>query len=492
MSAREFIRRANYPDFERIEGDVGIVPFTPTGGMETTVQTVLDAFNYRTPAKSLKEFFIAGDADWTNAVTRAEASEFDIIYVPDGRYVTTLNRYQAINKRYTGPGQLVMDGKGQAKNRAFITTQQPVAQVGPGMFDGGFPKAHATEYTFIGSGTMPSVLPDSYRNFVELAARPWVFENAGGFNKDANDHALGRSGIFREYGVLTQNGQGDLVAGQFLLSVNSKRAGATHFLANPAVIKEGIGFEVTENGAGGYLNHSEYIYKDNGFLAAVIDRVRNYYRTNPGGSLGVVWGHDRPQSSGSEPMDVAYSPSGLFKRLWDTCGAVLGTVGAAFTMKRGEYIYFDGSTTDATYKFWSDVLGPARMGLAANGDMVIDTTPNKKLLINGQDHLSSDYAVPSLSSPWAAGVSDSGPPRYRKHAGRVAIEGSAKGGTSGTVIFVLPDGNRPSARRFYTTRTAYGTTSVSIWSTGEVVATSTATGESTNVVGLDGIVFDVI
>ena len=183
----------------------------------------------------------------------------------------------------------------------------------------------------------------SYTNFPTLAQNVWRYDNNAGFNYLANNQNGGRSGIFRDYGMLLQNGQGDLVGRSTYAELNSTRPGATHWLANPAVVISNATFGASV--AGGYLQGDEYLYIDNGYATAVIDRVRNYYRNSNGTTLGQVWVHDRAQSSGTYPIDAFFSPSGTAKVGYDTTAADFGANKAAMALKTNDRLYFGASST---------------------------------------------------------------------------------------------------------------------------------------------------
>jgi hypothetical protein len=297
---------------------------------------------------SIKDFGAVGDGvtDDTAAFNAVEALPGTApIFMPAGQYATTKGFYDLLNKKYEGPGQARLGGYYQAPERSFITTPQPIPSTDrTQIFNNGFPKASRASYMFVGSGANPSPLPTIYTNFAEWSQDIIIHDFAAGFNTDPGDHQLGRSGAFVNVMRLYHGGQGDLVARNFYGEVYSNRSGATHFLANPALIVEGGNLGVSgPSGAGCYLNHSEYIFSDNGQPVACIDRVRNYIRTNNGNALSQVWIHDRPQSGGSQPIDAFYTPAGTGRRGFDVTPADFGADKAAICLKSGDRIYFNSS-----------------------------------------------------------------------------------------------------------------------------------------------------
>lgn len=310
---------------------------------------------------SIKDFGAVGDGVTNDdaAFDLAEAHSAKAIYLPPGTYLTSRSAYELISKRYYGEGQIKLDGYRQAKNRSFITSQQPApSDDRTRVFDGGFDKAHSISYSFVGSGANPSVLPDLYTNYLEWNARVHIHDFTAGFNKDPADHALGRSGAFVDTIRMYHGGQGDLVARNFFGVGYSTRSGATHWLSCPAVVVENGNLGVEPGTGCVYLNHSEYVYSDNNNDANVVDRVRNYHRENDTGALNQVWIHDRPQSVGPKRINAFYSPSGPSRNGIDFgCADLLG--GAAVVLAANQRIYYDAvATADALgVKMYSQNVG---------------------------------------------------------------------------------------------------------------------------------------
>lgn len=325
-----------------------------------------------------------------------EASDAGAIFVPDGVYATNKTVFDLINKRYAGPGQFRMDGYAQAPLRSFITTLQPVPSTDRAkVFDGGFDKAHSASYSFVGSGANPAVLPTVYTNFLEWNARVHIHDFSGGFNTAPGDHALGRSGAFVDTLRLYFQSQGDLIARNFFGEISSTRAGATHWLAAPALAVENGNLGVTAGVGTAYLQHSEYIFSDNGNDISVIDRVRNYVRTNDTAALNETWNHDSPQSSGSKPIDAFYVPTGLSKRGLDLGLADFGAQKAAIGLKALDRIYFDVSSVgDAIgFKPYSQNTGQTFLAY--------DNTQSRLVLaVGNQPTLQPGINDVYMSKPW--------------------------------------------------------------------------------------------
>jgi hypothetical protein len=332
-------------------GEISSSSVVATGS--TTPRTLANRF---ADVVNVKDFGAVGNGvtDDTAAIQAAEASSYTRIYVPQGTYNSTFSSINQLSKIYFGEGQLIIGGYAQALETSSTTTRQPIPSTNRYQVFSNLQKVPETYFKSVNSGANPSTLPTTYTNFVEWSQRVGVYDFTGGFNTSATSHDLGRSGAFSYVDRLYHGGQGDLVGRNFYGEVYSNRSGATHFLANPAIAVENGNLGVTSpNGAGCYLQHSEYIFSDGGYAVACIDRVRNYIRTNSGNSLSQIWIHDRPQSGGSEPIDSVYSIAGSVKVGLDFTPANLTSNKAAIALKLDDRIYFGASSTpDSTGAKW--------------------------------------------------------------------------------------------------------------------------------------------
>lgn len=316
---------------------------------------------------SLKALGAVGDGatDDTAVIAAALAASANRVVKLTGnsaRFLTSTSTYGYLNCRFEGGGQLVMGGKGQARNRAFITNEvaDPDYSALENYFDGDWSKQIATNFTFV-SANVGATPITQYRLMDRAAQHSSIFVNAGGRNTQPDNQSGGRTGMFRESVRLFQGGQGDLMGRFTFAQVYSTRAGAAHFLSNPAASLNGADLEALVDGA--YLQLHEINFNDKGNAIAVAN-VINYHRDNDGTALHQVWVHDRVQSVGTESIDVVFSPAGKIKRILDTAGADLGADGAAIAMKAGEYIYGNATAVadPAGIKFYSQTLGAAKFG----------------------------------------------------------------------------------------------------------------------------------
>lgn len=424
-----------------------------------------------------------GVADDSAEITAAVASGARV-YVPEGVFSRPGTFFDVLGN-FHGDGQLEIGGVTQARDRSFLTVE--IADASDDrqlLFDGDWSKSHRLDYMFVGSNVGSTPI-NSYRTLTRAAMSVEVYDFTGGTQTDPADHTLGRTGAMARLLRVYHGGQGDLVGEQFHGEVYSARVGATHFLASPAVVKENGGLTASSAGTGAYLNHSEYIYGDNGLAVAVIDRVRNYQRTNAGNSIGQVWIHDRPQSTGALPIDAAYNPTGIYRRLFDATAADLDADKAAFLMRTGDRIY--GNATSV-----GDSIG-ARFAAATTGDdYLVFEGGGWKIVVDGVAELLKPTAWANLAlvNSWVAEGVDYAAPSYRRAASRVVLRGIAKAGANFTVLGTLPAGFRPAQRQTFLTATPYGVTQISVWVGGEIVVNSVQSDGVSNFVGLDGVTFD--
>lgn len=459
-------------DLDALAGEGGLANFVRVSSLDKDLKLTYSA---------------TGSGDDTAKIVAANAGG-GIVHVPAGRYSTTGGFYDYANASFMGPGKLVIAGKAQANNRSFLTTEvEQVDDSRLNIFDKMSDKCLFQSYMFVGSA-VGSTNINTYTNLTAAAMSIQIYDFTGGKNTDASDHALGRTGAFMNVKRMYHGGQGDLTADTYFLTVYSTRD-ADHFLAEPAIAmyNGNIGADGAADGC--YLQGSEVIFSDAGRPVAAIDSVRNYIRTNASVAKHQVWGHDRVQSGGSQPIDWAYSVSGPVKVVLDVTDASSPDK-SIIRMKAGDRIYMASTP----------VTGPLGERLTSTpGNTWFEynsTTATIDLYVNGVKALSTaepTLVTPTLLNSWVAETVDYGGPKYRKLPdGRVALQGVAKAGANFTVLFTLPVGYRPTTRKVFTTSTVYGTTQVQVWTSGDVVASSVADNAGTKLVGLDGVTFDIL
>lgn len=175
-----------------------------------------------------------------------------------------------------------------------------------------------------------------------------VLYNSSGYNHSTTGNG-GRTGAAFSRINVKQYGQGDAVAYNASGFVASQKAGATHFLAQPAVVLFN-----GDAGAGAdyiYLNPRELALYDNGYDVACIGDVINMKRTNVTGGQSCWWGGYRVQSNGSQPIDNVLSLVGKARVGLDfaVSSTNFGPNQAAISMKAGQRIYGNNFSTNGNY-----------------------------------------------------------------------------------------------------------------------------------------------
>jgi len=340
---------------------------TATGG--STANTLANRFGWQL---HLQDFGAAVPDNSTDATTTTNLANTagGRIVVPitsaGSVYATTHDEPYAdlTNAVWLGPGRIEINGYAQAPFRSIITSAQtaPASNDRYRFFNEGFPKANRASFMGVYGSSVTGTPGATYNNFEELAYDVLVYDNTAGFNTEVDTHDEGRSGIHAQHWRLYQGGQGDLLGRYTYMEGYSARSGATHFLANPAIVVEGGNLGISSSaGAGTYMCHSEYVFADNGNRAACIGHIRNYVRDSAATTLGEVWIHDRPQATGSQAADAVYAPGGSWKRGLDFTPATFDTDKAAVVLKDGDRIYFGSSSAadSSGAKWFATTLGSA-------------------------------------------------------------------------------------------------------------------------------------
>ncbi len=184
-----------------------------------------------------------------------------------------------------------------------------------------------------------------------------VLFNSSGFNNSTSINDGRTAACFSRVHV-HQYGQGDAVAYNATAYVASQKAGATHFLAQPAVVL--FNGDIASGVNYGYLNAREIYMRDNGFDVAAIGDVVNMNRTNEIGGQSCFWSAYRPQSVGTKAINQVYGFTGKANVGIDfsIAGVDFGANQAAVSLKAGQRVYLNNysSSADFTNGFNGDYI----------------------------------------------------------------------------------------------------------------------------------------
>lgn len=228
-------------------------------------------------------------------------------------------------------------------------------------FAGDFSKTHLAWASFI-SGTTTLGQPSSGYQYTPAASGIYAFfTNNSGWNQDTADNG-GRTGATAYRTVVQNGGQGDTTAYNCSGFVNgANKAGATSFLANPAI--GCFGGDVSAGTSGEYLNPYETICSDAGFDVTCNGIVLNFKRTNNTGALGTEWEGVVVQSpTGTKPIDAAFAAGGYTSIGVDLTGISSYTpTAAAMAFAAGMCIYPNATNSDPTHYSRYTSLGTTKL-----------------------------------------------------------------------------------------------------------------------------------
>ncbi|MBM7047586.1 hypothetical protein [Rhizobium lusitanum] len=233
-----------------------------------------------------------------------------------------------------------------------------------------FPEAFATEFDgdfsnttiplyFTLNGAVLGQPTTGYQWSPALTPYQTKFVNNSGWNQATGSND-GRTGAAIYRTMMQNNGQGDIAAYYTFCTVNSSRAGATTWLANPACIGMNGDFGATANGA--YLQGvGDMNFNDGGFDISVIGTAFNFNRTNNTHALGEIWLGHYVHSYGTKAIDAGFTIGGPANVGFDTVTATL-TDNAAFNMGQGQKIVFNSTSTSfGGGNFYGDAIGSTYM-----------------------------------------------------------------------------------------------------------------------------------
>lgn len=291
--------------------------------------------------------FADGVTDSKVAIDAALNAASTSLFVPDGTYYSSTLGATSITKTIWGTGQLETSD-GNKRGKIFVNvTSAPTTGTHSSIttaFNGTFKTPQVVEHRITGSTTLGQ--PSSgYLYRPEAAAYYGVTFCSGGFNNSTSGNS-GRTGATHFRVKVDNYGQGDLVAYNFTGFVSGAKAGATSFLANPAVV--GFNGDLTAGANGCYLNPYEVSASDNGYDLACVGHVNNFNRTNDTGALGVFWAGYASQSTGTKSINAHFYGNGKAVIGLDLTGTTFESDKAAICFKADDRIYFSCTNADST------------------------------------------------------------------------------------------------------------------------------------------------
>jgi hypothetical protein len=295
-----------------------------------------------------------GTTDDTAAITAANAVTA-AKFMPTGVYDTTISQ-SAIVGPYWGRGQ-IRDSADNLRGPWFsaISTQPTRGNQTSVLtaFNGNLSGVQiAMEHRVTGATTAGD--PTTGYDIIAEICPIYMYHFTTSGKNAATASNDGRTGQMMQMLNFAHAGQGDMGAIYVNGISTNTRAGATSFLANPAIaILYGQLFAAA---TGTYLNIIELNGNDSGFQAAAIGIVLNFNRTIATATLGEVWMGLRPQSRGSTACDVIYSGAGTWKRGLDFTAVTFDANKSAINLKADDRIY-GNSTSSGVAVTWGQTTG---------------------------------------------------------------------------------------------------------------------------------------
>jgi hypothetical protein len=323
---------------ESDEGAFTLSEFVATG--TTSLRTAAD---HAGDLFSLKDFGAVGDGgspltDDTAAVTAADASTARK-FVPSGIYDVTLTASD-LDGPYWGSGQ-IRDSSDNLRGPWFSAIKAAPSSFGnhdavTTAFNGDLSKVQiAMEHRITGSATLGNPTT-GYQADPETSAIYLNVFNSSGHNEETGGND-GRTAAVPFRLQMANAGQGDMLGFYINGVVVGGRAGATHFLANPAISM--FAGAMFAGNAGVFLNPAETQMHDEGFDVAGLGWNMVMNRTVQTGALSAFWGGFRTASIGSAYPDSAYSAAGKHNVGLDFSMLQTNTTKVAIALVANDRIY---------------------------------------------------------------------------------------------------------------------------------------------------------
>ena len=191
----------------------------------------------------------------------------------------------------------------------------------PATQDSGVATGRRHHHTITGTATLGE--PTTGYSFIpEMSGDIFSLTNSSGWNNSLSGNG-GRTGVSDLFIRLDQYGQGDLNGIGCFGVVASTRAGATSYLAEPAI--ECFGGELFGGGAGQYIEfYGDNDINDNGFDIAAVMHSDVLIRSSANEGLGANWADQVVQSTGTSPIDTVEAVRGPVVSGIDFSNATMG------------------------------------------------------------------------------------------------------------------------------------------------------------------------
>lgn len=250
----------------------------------------------------------------------------------------------APNGRFYGDGHLIVNGNKAARHRSSVLSEPTRSTshtfIGTA-FNGDLSRVQfPVEHYVLGAATIGQPATGYLYTPEASPHYTWLYNTAG--HNQGTDTNVGRTGMPAYRTRVTHLGQGDGVAYNASVFVGSQKAGATHWLAQPAgVILNG---EVLAGANYVYLNVVELGMHDQGYDASAVGAVFKGTRSVARSGQETYWAGVRVQSLGSEAFDDGYVVKGKV-RIGLNLSRQESANQAAIAMAANQRVYWNASAT---------------------------------------------------------------------------------------------------------------------------------------------------
>jgi hypothetical protein len=322
--------------------NLALARVTATGG--TASRTFAD---YLADVNNAKNLGAVGDGTTDDATALAAAAANGGVFLPLGtfKYGTDDNGGQLVGKRFEGPGVVQAGINKQFRYFSFLDAA-PAVNPSPGgngsiltAGNGDWSKTLLPlGFRVQGATTLGDPGTGEYIQRLETAAVVGYGRVGTTAGKNlATDWTDGRTGWAFQQMKIDHHGQGDATAFTTGVDIWSNKAGATHFLAQPAG-------NVMGGGVTAWVDHVNAVIGEFYVKAGTKDIngtgfALHFERNNATGAQEAMWRAISIISEGTQAIDFAFGARGKINRGFDIGNADLGANQAAIAMSADQRIY---------------------------------------------------------------------------------------------------------------------------------------------------------
>jgi hypothetical protein len=351
-----------------------------------------------------------GVTDNLLALEAVDSSSQDSLFVPEGEFITSALS-TTLTKRYFGDGHITAAGQDRGRTFVHVEEEKTISDDSSWTtrFNGDTSSSpNQIDVQYEATVSNPFGAPGStyvYRNEITPNFTQLRIGADVGFNSTLDQNGPGRSGATAYRTHISHSGQGDAVCFSAGAFVDSQKAGATHWLAQPAIVlyngNMSAGADYT------YLNCTEFSLSSGANDCAGIGAVYNLRRDVARVAQETYWSGIRIQSQGAEEVDTGLSLTGKAKIGIDL-SSQQGE--AALALAADNRVYYDaqgvgGSSFDVALGNTYTVYDGSKFNFNINGYTTCWITDGYLFMNGGQIQLGTTSLINFSSSETSATAS---------------------------------------------------------------------------------------